>query len=113
MPDTSEPPESGNRLRQAVRSVDPPPFLKARIRRQIEAQAPGRNWLRLLVPFGAASAIAAGLTIAYQLGHLRLTSGSQESYIASVSSQIGTLMRVGLGDHVHCAVFRKYPATPP
>ena len=51
--------------------------------------------------------------IAYQLGHLRLTVRSQESYIASVSTRVATLMRVGLGDHIHCSVFRKYPRNPP
>ena len=53
------------------------------------------------------------LAISYQLGHLRLTVRSQESYIASVSTHIATLMRVGLGDHIHCSVFRKYPKNPP
>ena len=31
----------------------------------------------------------------------------------SVSNQVATIMRVGLRDHIHCAVFRKYPSTPP
>src|SRR5262249_30819102 len=50
---------------------------------------------------------------AYQLGHLRLTTRSQESYIATISSRVAGIMRVGLGDHVHCNVFRKFPKTPP
>jgi hypothetical protein len=53
------------------------------------------------------------LGVAYQLGHLRLSRDSQESYIAGVSTQVTALMRVGLGDHIHCSVFRKYPKTPP
>jgi hypothetical protein len=60
-----------------------------------------------------AAAVVVGLALSYQLGHLRLSVRSQESYIGSVSSHVATLMRVGLGDHIHCSVFRKYPANPP
>jgi hypothetical protein len=61
----------------------------------------------------AALAVCLGAGIAYQLGHLRITTRSQESYIASVSYRVATLMRVGLGDHIHCSVFRKFPKNPP
>jgi hypothetical protein len=60
----------------------------------------------------AALLLAVGGFIAYQLGHLSLTVSSQESYIATVSNRVTTLMQVGLGDHLHCAVFRKYPKDP-
>ena len=60
-----------------------------------------------------AVAVCIGAGITYQLGHLRLTVQSQQSYIASVSNRVATLMRVGLGDHIHCSVFRKYPKNPP
>jgi hypothetical protein len=100
------------RLRAAVASVQVPPFLEARIRGRIRSGTSIR-WVGRLAPVAAALAIAVGLTIAYQLGHLRVTVRSQESYIASVSTHIATLMRVGLGDHIHCSVFRKYPKDLP
>jgi hypothetical protein len=106
--------EINARLRAAVDSVDVPPFLEARIRQQIRNLAveplPRRWWTVSAV---AAAALTVGLGIAYQLGHLRLTVGVQESYIASISTHIATLMRVGLGDHLHCAVFRKFPSQAP
>jgi hypothetical protein len=105
--------EKSARLRSAVNSVPVPPFLEARIRSRIRREASGYRWIPRLAPVGAALAIAVGLLIAYQLGHLRLTVRSQDSYIASVSTHIATLMRVGLGDHIHCSVFRKYPKNPP
>jgi hypothetical protein len=110
---TNETPEPDSRLRDAVRSVTAPPFLEARIRNRLRTVRPGRRWLPRLIPLAAALAIVAGFGIAYQLGHLRLTVSSQESYISSVSTRIATLMRVGLGDHIHCAVFRRYPKNPP
>ena len=108
-----ETPKSDNRLRAAVKSVAVPPFLEARIRHSLRTEKPGRRWLPRLIPAAAAVAVFAGFAVAYQLGHLRLTVSSQESYIGSVSTRIATLMRVGLGDHIHCAVFRKYPKNPP
>jgi len=105
--------QTNARLRRAVQSEPVPPFLEARIRSQIRSIQPGRRWFTMLVPATAAAAIFAGLLIAYQLGHLRLSVTSQESYIASVSNRVGTLMRVGLGDHIHCAYFRKFPKNPP
>jgi len=102
------------RLKQAVRSVEPPPFLEARILNHIRAQgaAPRKKWA-LLIPVAAAAIAVASLGISYELGHLRMTATSQESYIASVSTRVATLMRVGLGDHIHCSVFRKFPQNPP
>jgi hypothetical protein len=101
------------RLKGAVNSVQVPPFLEARIRNQVRTEKPSRRWLPRLAPASIAVAAMLGVGIAYQLGHLRLTVRSQESYIATISTQVTTLMRVGLGDHIHCSVFRKYPQDAP
>lgn len=102
------------RLQRAVRSQAAPPFLEAGIRHAVRSRRSEAVWGRLLAPaLAMAAAVVLGGTIAYQSGYLRWSAGSQESYIASVSSQVATLMRVGLGDHLHCAVFRKYPQDPP
>ena len=104
------------RLKAAVDSVDVPPFLDARIRQQIRNAAFERRlrrWWTVSAVAATAVALTVGVGIAYQLGHLRLTVGAQESYIASISTHIATLMRVGLGDHLHCAVFRKFPSKAP
>lgn len=103
------------RLRKAVQSEAASPDLRVRIRRSIEEQQ-GQRWFPWLRPWTAvatALAICFGGAIAYQLGHLRFTTSSQESYIASVTNKVASIMRVGLGDHIHCAVFRKYPKNPP
>jgi hypothetical protein len=105
--------DANARLKSAMESVPVPPFLESRIRRNLRTVNAGRGWLPRLVPAGAAVAVLAAFGIAYQLGHLRLTVRSQESYIGSVSTHIATLMRVGLGDHIHCTVFRKYPKNAP
>jgi len=110
----SEKPDMNARLKAAVESVPVPPYLEARIRARIrEKNEPSWRAAWRLTPVAAALAVCVAGFIAYQLGHLRFTTSSQESYIASVTNRIATLMRVGLGDHIHCSVFRKFPKNPP
>lgn len=101
-----------NLLKRAVHSEEIPPQLQLRVLKTLraEAQTPVRSapW-RWMVPSLAAAAFAA-FAIAFFLPK----SGPQstDSYIATVTSKVSALMRVGLSDHIHCAVFRKYPKTP-
>ncbi len=101
------------RLKSAVRNIDTPAHLETRIRAYIRATGDSKPWKARLIAVAAAVLVCVGVAISYQLGHLRLTAKSQESYIASVNNGVVKLMRVGLGDHVHCSVFRKFPVNPP
>ncbi len=101
------------RLKTAVRSVSAPPRLAARIRSDIRDSQRQSVWGRYLLPVAAALLVSVGALVSYQLGHLRITASSQESYIAAISSRVAGVMTVGLGDHVHCTVFRKFPKNPP
>jgi hypothetical protein len=105
------------RLRRAVENQPVPTFLEGRIRARLAGAQPLRDGLKQLLPSLIPVAVTAlalvGFSIAYQNGYLRWTASSRQSYIASVSTQVSTLMRVGLGDHIHCAVFRKYPKNAP
>lgn len=109
----SETPNFNERLKTAVESVNVPPHLETRVRSRIRATEPSRSWTFWMAPAGAVAALSVGLMVVYQLGHLRLTVKSQESYIATVSYKVASLMRVGLGDHIHCTVFRKFPPNAP
>jgi len=101
------------RLKTAAHSVSAPPRLAARIRSDIRDSQRHRVWGRYLLPVAAAVLMSVGALVSYQLGHLRITALSQESYIASISNRVAGIMTVGLGDHVHCTVFRKFPKNPP
>lgn len=104
------------RLRSAVGSIAAPAELRERIvadiRRRPEPQ-PRSHWQSWGAGIAAAAMLTAGLGVAYQLGHIRLTTASRESYFTTISQRVVSVMRVGLGDHVHCAVFRKYPRQAP
>jgi len=105
-------PGKNHRLRFAARSVEVPPFLEGRVRYRIRAEIRSLRWPGILA-VAASVAILCGVLIAYQFGHFRFTAGARESYIASLSTRIATLMRVGLADHINCAFFRDYPEPPP
>jgi len=102
------------RLRTAVKSTEVPQFLEAKIRQRIQAQEEGLSfamrWKTVLL--SGAAALAMGVAVA-KFGQLRPEAEKQEAFITSVSSRVATLMGVGLGDHLHCAFFRKYPAQAP
>jgi anti-sigma factor (TIGR02949 family) len=98
-----------DRLRTAAKSVQAPPHLRARIRMAMETP-PRRHWLqRVMLPAGALATAVVAVAISYQLGHLRLTQASQDSYVATMAARVSRIMAVGLRDHIHCSVFRKFP----
>lgn len=106
------------RLKMAVASEAVPAALEHRIRRSLRGQARPANksiswmWAPRLT-LAALATVLVALTVAYQVGHLRFTAESQEAFIQTISGRVATIMRVGLGDHVHCAVFRKAPKAEP
>lgn len=100
------------RLKKAVDNSPAAPYLQTKVLARVRASQPKATWLgipRYFVALAAMLVVTVGVTTtAYQLGHLRFTTKMQESYITSISSRVAGIMRVGLGDHVHCGVFRKY-----
>ncbi len=102
-----------DRLRAAVRSIDPPPYLEARVRNHIRSSRKSPFWQPRFLTAAAAVLVCFGAALAYRLGYLPFVSPSHETYIATVSNQVAGIMRVGLGDHIHCSVFRKYPKDAP
>jgi hypothetical protein len=102
------------RLRNAAKSVQTPPFMEARIRAAIHSEPRTRRatgW-RVVFTTAAALVLCAISALEYEHGALRFNRVSQDAYIASISAYVPRILRVGLGDHVHCAVYRKYPEHP-
>jgi hypothetical protein len=104
-------------LQAAARREDVPPGLEQKIRREIRERSPVRLW-----PFAFSlrwmSAVAALLLISTAIwivlrSRRELSPQEQNAYIGRISARLSTILQVGLRDHVHCAVFRKYPKDPP
>lgn len=81
-------------LKQAVGSENAPAALRSRIQREIRATRPSRsNWL-----LAAAAAIVLGLG-----GYTALHSFSARQ-MANAQPALAAVLKVGLDDHIHCAV---------
>jgi anti-sigma factor (TIGR02949 family) len=102
------------KLKAAVKNTPTPPYLENRIRANIRSANRPSAWVSRWIAVAATLVIGAvGGSVAYHFGYMRFSRESQDSYIASVNSQVPTVMRIGLSDHVHCSVFRKFPRNPP
>jgi len=104
-------------LQAAARREEVPPRLEQKIRRELRERSPVHLW-----PFDFSfrwmSAVAALLLISTAIwivlrSRRELGPQQQNAYIGRISSRLSTILQVGLRDHVHCAVFRKYPKDPP
>jgi anti-sigma factor RsiW len=118
--------EAGTRLRgrvkAAVRAQSVPPELQVRIREQIRSSGSGpwwAGWRWAGSPQWAAVAVAllvtvTGVTWNYTREKMPALSDrpGQYSYIQRISATMAGVMKVGLGDHIHCSIFRKYPRDP-
>jgi hypothetical protein len=103
-----------NRVRAAGQTEMVTPEFRVRVQQAVREEArPKRSRLWVQSVMAIAATGIAGVLISYQLGYLRWTAQSREAFISSISQRVSYTMRIGLGDHVHCAVFRKYPKEIP
>lgn len=102
-----------SRLQTAVRRVEIPANLESRIRGNLRASRRSQNWSQSVMAIAAGVAVCFASWLAYHLGNLRVTASSQESYVSAMSGRVASIMRVGLADHIHCAVFRRFSKDTP
>lgn len=106
-------------LKAAVTRQVVPPDLQVRIREQIrshESRAlPGAAWNGWAMAMAASVLLCAAVWFGYSRERLPALTDrpAQTAYIQKVSSTLAAVLKVGLGDHIHCSIFRKYPEHPP
>jgi anti-sigma factor (TIGR02949 family) len=109
-----------SRLKTAVQSQSVPPELQARVREALRNQSHGNKfeWTRwalaaaALMIIGVATWVALPQWTRPPLPDLADRRG-QDVFIKKVSASLSAVLKVGLGDHIHCSIFRKYPKIPP
>jgi hypothetical protein len=109
-----------NRLKAAVQNQGVPVDLEARVREALrsESQEAGLGWARWAGAAAAVVVIAGGTWLTAPrwtrpaLPDLADRRG-QDVFIQKVSESLAAVLKVGLGDHIHCSIFRKYPKNPP
>jgi len=107
------------RLKAAVKSQPVPPEIPARIREQIWSRH-SYSWLTLgrvhwAVGIAASLLVCAGIWMNNWRDRMPDLSDrpAQSAYIQRVSLSLAAVLRLGLGDHIHCSIFRRYPKAPP
>jgi predicted anti-sigma-YlaC factor YlaD len=110
------------RVRSAVREQTPAPELEVRVRVQLQAHQslPWWNiaewtapkWAMTVAMLAVVSVVAWIATPRDPLPALD-NLPEQDAYIQRISAGLTGVMRPGLADHIHCAIFRKFPADPP
>ena len=126
--------EVAGQLGLAGKAVEPPASLRERLLRRIaEAPAPAEapvsvnsraaamrprfngSWVPRLSVAMAVSVVCLGAWAALWVWNepQELDHAAQEAYIDSLYARVMAIVRLGLGDHVHCTVFRKFPKDPP
>ncbi len=107
------------RLKSAVQNQSVPEDLQARVRAALrEDSRSSFAWTRWASAAAAVLVVAAGLWFElprwtrHALPDLADRRG-QDVFIQKVSASLSAVLKVGLGDHIHCSIFRKYPKNPP
>lgn len=108
------------RLKAAVQGQAAPPELPALVRERLRSKRRSSAWFAMAWPrYGIAAMAVALICAAFWAspGNPSLPGltdrAAQATYVRRVSAKVGQVFRPGLADHIHCAIFRKYPQTPP
>ena len=94
-------------LQAAVRSTPVPPNLEAKVRRVLNAKVS-----RPRTGLWAVAAAAAVIVCVTLVGLLRERANPEQAILRKTSGRLAAVLNVGLRDHLHCAVFRKYSKQP-
>ena len=94
-------------LQTAVRATPVPGGLEANVRRVVHDTAP-----RPRTGLWAVAAAAAVILCAVLVNILRVQMNPEEAILRKNSGRLAAVLNVGLRDHLHCAVFRKYSKQP-
>jgi anti-sigma factor (TIGR02949 family) len=94
-------------LQAAVRATPVPAGLEANVRRSLRSGAP-----RQRTGLWAVAAAAAVILCVALASRLRVETNPEEAILQKTSGRLAAVLNVGLRDHLHCAVFRKYSKKP-
>lgn len=105
-----------SRLKSSVRAQEVPPELRVRVRERLRREE-SRGWFaqaRWPIAIAATAALSVAVWIGIPPERLPALADrpAQNAYIQKVSARIAAVLQVGLRDHIHCAVFRKFGTAP-
>jgi anti-sigma factor (TIGR02949 family) len=98
-------------LQAAVRATPVPVGLEGNVRRAVRG-AVQSGASRPRSGLWAVAAAAAVILCVALASRLRVQSNPEETILRKTSGRLAAVLNVGLRDHLHCAVFRKYSKQP-
>ena len=107
------------RLKSAVESQSVPADLQSRIREEIHqygsTRASSAGWPTWAAVAAAVLLVSVGTWVARgrRSGDIYTDGPVQDAFIQKISQTVSMVLRVGLRDHVHCAVLSGIPKHPP
>jgi anti-sigma factor RsiW len=96
-----------SQLQAAVRATPVPGGLEAKVRRAVRGEVS-----RPRTGLWAVAAAAAVIVCVALVSFLRVKTNPEEAILLKTSGRLAAVLNVGLRDHLHCAVFRKYSKQP-
>lgn len=108
-----------NRLQVAARRESVPPYLQEKIQRKIRESKSNFRVISAWGNWAIAAAVVALFTVGgwvavrWWKGRVYTDPRAQAAFIQRLSAGLPGIATVGLADHVHCAVLRKYPQQYP
>jgi anti-sigma factor (TIGR02949 family) len=94
-------------LQAAVRATPVPIGLDAKVRRAVRGE-----FSRPRTGLWAVAAAAAVIVCVALVSFLRVKTNPEQAILRKTSGRLAAVLNVGLRDHLHCAVFRKYSQQP-
>ena len=98
-------------LQAAVRATPVPTGLEAKVRRAVQGAGPDKV-ARPRTGLWAVAAAAAVILCVALVSFLRMKTNPEQAILRKTSGRLAAVLNVGLRDHLHCAVFRKYSKQP-
>jgi len=98
-------------LQAAVRASHVPTGLEAKVRRAVRGAGQDKV-ARPRTGLWAVAAAAAVILCVALVSFLRMKTNPEQAILRKTSGRLAAVLNVGLRDHLHCAVFRKYSKQP-
>jgi hypothetical protein len=105
--------ELRNRVRKALGSQQSS-AVQARLRSRLREESERYSFRAWAVPLAVAATLLIGVFSVWEIGFgsreaWRTSIEEQEAYVDSLYTQVASVMQSGLGDHIHCTHYRRFP----
>jgi anti-sigma factor RsiW len=104
-------------VKRSVGQIDAPGYLEARVRARLREQSTPSLFRDWAMPVAVAATVVLAVVLGWRAFDHKTeiwetAKADQENYIESLFHAVPRVIQIGLGDHAHCAYYRKFPNPP-